>query len=448
MSYTDAQMVLATQVAYLNCNANGNRTQNVGELVDAILQQYGTYDRKSGQYVVKDGVSNAAKAQFKTAQTIIEMSEKTNTYSWKDWTIIDSCNRQNGSGYYGCMIETGDREAIIACRGSESFDLSQKVKDWGESDFGRLNNEQTRQQADATEYMNYLEKKYGTDYDSYSFTGHSLGGSLATHAAITAPKEMQDKTERVVSYDGPGFSDEYLKKHADQIDRVRDKLSHYQYSGIGSLLLQPKGIENRVIKAHDDKDAFPIFAPQLFRHSTKNIEFDENGNVMDGDRDILQSMWGPLTACLDLLPKWMTNSAIGSFVVMVLAVYGVSVLGQIWETAEDVAEYIEGKMMELYDNYLSSVVSGNYEVYTRELCSMSSELENTKGKLEQIADQVRVIQRSLPYDSVSAYYYKHCLGVISNSLHSDGKKLGKISKVADRAACKYEQGDLRVSELF
>ena len=75
-------------------------------------------------------------------------------------------------------------------------------------------------------------------------TGHSLGGGLATHSAITAPEGMQEKIDRVVSFDGPGFSDEYLKAHQKEIRRIKDRLEHFEWR-LGRSTFEPAGRDQR-----------------------------------------------------------------------------------------------------------------------------------------------------------------------------------------------------------
>ena len=77
MSYTDAEMLIATQIAYLNVNANNREAQNVEDIVQEILKRNGTYDSSTGQYIMNEGVSGVEKDQFETAQNILYLSENT-----------------------------------------------------------------------------------------------------------------------------------------------------------------------------------------------------------------------------------------------------------------------------------------------------------------------------------------------------------------------------------
>lgn len=451
MSYTDAEMMLVTQIAYLDVDlSDRSGKKNVGDVVEAVLKKYGTYDAATGTYVakadLKDGV---AKAQFETAQNIMELAEKNNVVSWRNWEVVDVCNNNDKSGFYGCMIDTGGGDAIIACRGSESSSTQQTILDWGLADAGRLNNPETIQQSDATAYMARLYEKYGDKYDKFSITGHSLGGSLAMHSAFSAPPEMQDKIDKVISFDGPGFSDEYLAVHKDGINRIKDKVYHYEYSFVGALLTQPKGIHNRVIKAHNDKEVSNIFKTHLFRHHTRNIEFDQNGNVIDGERDFLQTTWGNITKRMDNGNSFVTTMLFFKFYAFaIFEMYLASVyINGIQEMSQIVAK-IQNKANELYQNFISLLVSGEYTINVSSIGSIADNLAGVTQTFERISGEIAEISRTLPYDSVSAYYYKHRLRTLSVQLVLEGRKASKMSSVVDQAAGRYNNGDQKVTGLF
>ena len=448
-SYKDAELMMATQVAYLNYSGNGrNSNENVGDLVESILKNYGTYDSSTGQYTLKAGVSGEAKAQFNTAQNIWNLSEQNNSVSWRQWKIVDSYNQEQGSGYYGCLIDTGDGNAIVGCRGSESYNVDQTIKDWGYADLGRVDNVCTDQQADATKYMKYLYKKYGKQYESFSMTGHSLGGGLATHSAITAPEGMQEKIDRVVSFDGPGFSDEYLKTHQKEIRRIKDKLEHFEWSWVGALLNQPDGIKDTVIKAHDDETKINI-ASKFFRHATENVEFDKDGNVIPSGRGNLQQYMGPLSKIFENCNNPLVRMMDVRIMIWVLSQIAIIKLFEdLTNTLENIVDKVQEKVRELYNGYISLAVSGNYEIRTGEIMALTDDLDSVQGRLNQIADEVNMIRRDLPYDSLSAFYYKNCLRQVADGIVSEGKKSKKLARTAETAVGKYNQGDQRVQALF
>jgi hypothetical protein len=217
---------------------------------------------------------------------------------------------------------------------------------------------------------------------------------------------------------------------------------------IGSLLNQPEGIYNKVIKAHDDRVKDDIFETQLYRHHTRNVEFDENGNVIGGEQGILQKILGPVSRIFENLPILLQSSLFLGFLAQIFSAYRLSIDDQIKQDLDKAVQDVAEKANELYDAYLSFVVSGDYEIHTGEACSLTDALQSTQQRLNRIADQVNEIKRDLPYDSVSAYYYKHCLGTASNAIAADGKKAKKILNVIDQAVTKYNRGDQEVSALF
>ena len=453
MSYTDAELLMATQIAYLDVDfSDRSDRKNVGDIVEAVLKKYGTYDEATGKYIAKPDLKDGiAKAQFETAQNIMDLAEKNNVVSWRNWDVVSVCNNngEGQSGFYGCLIDTGDGNAIVGCRGSESSSTRQTVMDWGAADVGRLNNPETWQQRDATEYMKKLYEKYGDKYENFSFTGHSLGGSLATHSAVSAPEGMQEKIDKVVSFDGPGFSDEYLARHKEGINRVKDKIYHYEYSFVGALLMQPEGIHNRVVKAHDDEEVTDIFRTHLFRHHTRNVEFDEDGNVIDGKREFIQTAWSKITKEMDNGKSFIwTMITFKHYALAMLGTYTASVLGNGIQELKQIVDDIQSKANEIYHNFLSAVVSGEYNVNVSNIESIAENLYSVDNMLRGISGEIEEISKTLPYDSASAYYYKHRLRTISSELASEGRKALKMSEVVDRAASAYNNGDQKAVGLF
>lgn len=67
----------------------------------------------------------------------------------------------------------------------------------------------TEQQKLAADYVNGLPEAYGSNM---AVTGHSKGGNKAQYVTV-----VTDRIGRCVSYDGQGFSEEFLEKYADEI---------------------------------------------------------------------------------------------------------------------------------------------------------------------------------------------------------------------------------------
>lgn len=72
--------------------------------------------------------------------------------------------------------------------------------------------------------------------DKLILCGHSKGGNLAMFSAASVAPEIQERIEKIYSFDAPGLSDEMLA--SESWDRVKDKVASYvpESSIIGLLL--------------------------------------------------------------------------------------------------------------------------------------------------------------------------------------------------------------------
>lgn len=74
----------------------------------------------------------------------------------------------------------------------------------------------TPQQKSALEWIDSLP------YENITVTGHSKGGNKAQYVSL-----LSDKVDRCVSYDGQGFSKEFLEKYEGEVAVNRDKITSY-----------------------------------------------------------------------------------------------------------------------------------------------------------------------------------------------------------------------------
>lgn len=465
-TYNDSAMMIASQLAYLEFR---DGETNVGETVDGILQMYGTY--KDGKWELKPEYEKitSIKDEFTTATTILQITESSGgSQEWRNWNVVDVCNDQNDTGYYGLLIDTGDGNAIIGSRGSESTDLSTGYKDWGEADLGLLDNELTWQQKKAEAYMQKLWLKYGDEYESFRLTGHSLGGNLATHMTITAPEGMRDKIDHCISMDGPGFSEEYIEAHREEIEKAADKIDRYQWSWVSSLLNPLPGVEDKIIKAHDDASAGSELEAMLFRHATHNVEYDENGNVMEGDESDLSAILGPLSKEIDhksieelekelekelkeLLKSILTDSYKDGQIVLPLLhglMIGLKLIAKVVHEFKTLGKQIKNYWQRIYYNYIAPNVSGNYEVQLMRVSNMSDAVSAAERRLQTISDEIDNIRRNLKYWSATGAYYRSALATYRIGLENDLKKLKKMAEIADKAVLRYGNTDTKVQSAF
>lgn len=295
MGFSDRDMLVATQIAYYDFDIDILESNHYNATLRELFEQDpGIYEKLQANLNKKD---NSPTEQYRAQEAMElyhEIMEEDSPYG--DWVIKAVKDDNTGSGFYGCLIETSPEEAIIGFRGSESIDGNQVVKDWALADFGLLNSEQTWQQQVTEEFMREINENY--NYEAYYTTGHSLGGNLSSHAAITAPEDMKEKILQSYSFDGPGFSEEYLSSHKEQIEDSEGKLTHYRWSIVGNLLTQPDGTKDKpvALKETSVENQWDYF---LQRHDVSFVDFDGDGNVKKGATEIPEFLVSILTQVLD-----------------------------------------------------------------------------------------------------------------------------------------------------
>lgn len=415
MSYTDSQMIVASQIAYWDFDIDilDDRPYTINELIELEL------DSSDATHVEK----------ALEIQELIQKREETEVCG--EWVIQDICNDQHGSGMYACMIDTRDDEALIAFRGSESDTLENVIKDWGFSDIGLLNSILTPQQAAAEKYTSELYKKYGSRYTSFSMTGHSLGGNLAEHATITAADGVRDKINQCVNLDGPGFSKKYLKAHAGDIEKSKGIVKHYQWSIVGSLLTAVPGSYYQTVEAKTpQKDGW--LSSMAWRHETVNVIYDDDGNFIAGERDALAQAAAPLAQAIDF---------------SLFAFMGTPVITTLYNTFDQLRDGLQ-KLWEQWEEARSAARDASFEVNSNILSNEAGQLIEYSSRLQNISSEIERIQKQLAFSSISSSYVKIKLWSIAGTIESDGKKIKRYGEIGNECENCYRSSEMNIAGYY
>lgn len=415
MSYTDSQMIIASELAYLDLKGGGK----------------GYTVREALELMSHDG-------NEKEAEKARELLKKIDTYPGAqecgNWVIKDVCNDQRTTGMYGLMIETEEKEALIAFRGSEADSPGQVVRDWVLSDLGLLNNTLTPQQYSSQKYMEYIYKKYGSQYDSFGLTGHSLGGNLAEHAAIAAPDGMKEKISDCVNLDGPGFSKAYIQAHKDDIKEIQDRIKHYQWSLVGGLLTPISGTDYRTIEANTPEDGL------VFRHDMKNVQYDDNGNVMPGEKDPLAVLLDSTTDSIDEEIYWHSPMP-------VILHFVDSFRDEIKAWTEDIREGTDA-IKKKWEEWVREHFSGEparFEVHMMEAAGSLEELSKEGDVLNRCADELERIRRDLGLGFMANTSLKFKIWDAINRVESHEKKLKKFCSTGIKCQQYFQKSEQKIA---
>ena len=319
MSHTDKQLRDSTQVAYMHVleksrqdlikKTGKNIPYSIRELIlNAIPNKEEIIKRAISDGKLKEGEEISFELLLEYADSIEEWDKTILANASPeilDWKIVDTINDNDRSGMCACIIETSEQEAIVAFRGSEESnpkkDPQSTRNDWVEGDAGLFQSDETFQQGATEAYAKrIIQKKILDKYERVSVAGHSLGGNLASHFGVVSAKEgnesLFDKIDRVANFDGPGVSKMYLEKHKKEIARIIPKMTHYQWSLVGTILnnLEADGkTERRVfprvlpVEKINEKTGRK-YAPKVYsiigKHDSRAIEFDSEGKVVSNEQ--------------------------------------------------------------------------------------------------------------------------------------------------------------------
>lgn len=257
MSYSDVQNRVLAKIAYYD-----------------LSDRYEDFNAGK-EYGVKVPLSNLLSSEEKENLFNLGMTEE----EFSEWKLVDVHDTNDDNGFYACVIETGDGEAAVVFRGSESDNIKQLYHDWVKADFSLLNATMTAQQAEVENMMD--REKFQTlmgNYKSVTPVGHSLGGNLAEYYTIMSDEHgLYENIDQCVSLDGPGFSKEFIKAHKGQIAKIDEdkKITHYRWSVVG-LLLNELPIESNRYKTVESSGG-------LFERHSLNKSKIEGSNFVPKD---------------------------------------------------------------------------------------------------------------------------------------------------------------------
>lgn len=134
-------------------------------------------------------------------------------------THID--NGENGGGGFSAVFineKTGD--AVVTFKGTE-------IDEWPDNFSGATHTDMTdtvstQHQANALEWYQDVYDELGLDKYEITVTGHSKGGNKAKYITV-----LDDSVDNCVSFDGQGFSDEFLERYHDEIVANQGKIENH-----------------------------------------------------------------------------------------------------------------------------------------------------------------------------------------------------------------------------
>ena len=421
---SDAKIKFYSELSYVNVTEGQTIRENVDTAYDAAGR---------GESL---GINTTSPSRLESSLESPAVSE------CGDYKIIDVCNMEdaNKNGLYVMMVEDAPGHATILIRGTNG-DLTEWIGD--DAALVKAGSQETPQQTAIREYM----ERIGNDprFDGYTFTitGHSLGGQLAMHAAITADDAMKGRIDGVVSMDGPGFPQEYLDKYASEIDKLNGKMEHYQWSLVGNSLKQPGNVDNHILESANTYHE-PL---GLGRHDVNSIKIDENGNFVEGEMDPLAKVWGGISNTADF-----ADTNIFTMILTVATLYfsiktilpSLIKIGAVIALCDAVVEGIRC----LWDAITKKQVSGTFDVDITALLRIAEEMETLSGEMFGVAADAEDIINSVQSKTADIWILKNHTKAIIDDIQKDAKNYGIGANIFINSSSNYHQVDGRVNTSY
>jgi len=239
---TYEELILLDNLIYLEWDVKED--ESLINLVYGLLNK-GEFNK------LMDNVGNCI-IEMPESEWVNILNQIINKPNLRNLRIKNVANYKNGMRF-ACFVDD-ENNATVVFRGTTT------TKEWDDNGQGAYEYD-TIQQIDALNYINSLS------YNNIIVTGHSKGGNKAQYVTVLSPK-----ISNCISVNGQGFSNEFISKYKDQINKNKSKIISIngKYDYVNCLFNSIVG------KCHYIKTESQI---NPFYYHKANILLDENGDL-------------------------------------------------------------------------------------------------------------------------------------------------------------------------
>lgn len=445
MSYIkDNQMNLLSQLAYVDLPDRVNdkdlkgANYTVSDMVDYYLKNELMLNELSGR---------CAMDQEEWRDTLLRIKNDPELCKLKI-SGYENQNQPGRSGLVAFCLETENREAIIAYRGSETR-VGLSTKDW-EDNFQTGFTDSTDQQKAALVFLDAMKKKY--NYAGFETTGHSKGGNNAQYVAI-----MSDDVKRCVSFDAPCFCNDFLINKLPEILKGKDKIVAYEGKlDITSSLLFSIAGKTIIIDTEEQAEFLYNHKPNLF--------LDENGDFYkETDKSVICTAVRTYTTRVStLLPDWAGLYLVDSVFNMLDGKFSLKEVGGLTIGILALPFLVKNALVEL--SFLGGYHAG--KVAIEYVAKKLEEFQNAMSRIaNEILDELKNVYKNIVqlkdmvFSSVTAFFgelrkgieifYTNCFGFVNEPyLHVNVSRLMYYANRLDAIGRQVSDINRRIENLY
>lgn len=247
---SEEELLLLSNYAYFYCSTEeGTIKDNINKL-----------KTRDGKFDIEKVVAQGACGDIITEEAAVDILKRIES---DDKIANLELRRGINSGGIRCNLyaDQNDENATLVFRGTGGT-----YKAWEDNVLGEYKSD-TKLQSLAADFVKY---ECG-GYKDITVTGHSKGGNLSQYVTVVC----SDQISKCVSFDGQGFSKEFLITYEDEIKSARGKITSINgFNDFVNILLTP--IAGTILYVKNEESL------SVNMHSCytmlSNGSFDENGN--------------------------------------------------------------------------------------------------------------------------------------------------------------------------
>lgn len=246
----NSELLLLCNLIYLKFNVF--KENNVGNLIEVML-----YKNNLKKSLLKN---NECKDAIKENEWLLILKQIQSNYDLMELTIKDIDTDFNGIKA-ACFTYKNDNTYVVF-RGTKTMD------EWSDNGEGAYLIE-TKEQMNALDYINKI------NYKNIVVTGHSKGGNKAKYVTI-----LTDKIKRCISFNGQGFSNEFIDKYSKLIKGKKQKIlsinAKYDYV---NCLLNSLNEKRLFIHTPFQKNPFYYHKPNIMLNADGYLREEVNSSL-------------------------------------------------------------------------------------------------------------------------------------------------------------------------
>ncbi|MCR5672763.1 MAG: DUF2974 domain-containing protein [Lachnospiraceae bacterium] len=431
-TYTQQELLLLSNFVYIPACLD---ERPISEIIDTYRDADGGFSEKSVYAAAAGGGMSLSevKCVFENMDERIKEDP-----SFGRLSVSRTLNEDNVRAL--CYTGSDDTDPVVVFRGTGGTEDA-----WSDNFKGAFY-EDTKIQKTAYDFIRY---DCGI-YEGITVTGHSKGGNMAQYVTVMGG----DRIKECVSYDGQGFSEDFLGKYPEEVEAASGKITSISaYNDFVNILLTC--IAGTCIYVANESSAAGA-------HSSVTLlsenEFDENGDFVTVRRQgAVSKELGRVTRIAVEKMGSMSKDDKDAFSVIAGSAISLALSMPQGEGLEGVMAPVLGKIGVQFAKKITEAVLTNETCGRPVAKNAYMDAKACKGaacimkdkalSISAAVNTVEAIRQNLAYTISAKLCAEHALEHICYDLTRLGRSLMTFSEFVEKAAAGYERCELEAVSL-